>query len=34
MPDSQNFSYKALAVTFVKAQHLNFRRKLLASSIE
>jgi len=34
MPDAQNLSYKALAVSFVKVQHLYFRRKLLTSSIE
>ena len=34
MLDVQNFFHKALAVIFAKAQHLYFRRKLLASSIE
>ena len=34
MPDVQNFFHKALAVIIAKAQHLYFRRKLLASSIE
>ena len=27
MPDAQNFSYKPLAVTFVKVQHLYFIKK-------
>jgi len=30
----QNISYKVLAMTYVKVQHLYFRRKLLVSSIE